>query len=207
MCQNQPHKVAKPSQIFTLKWLLRSLLLCLLSGERLPLSCRLPTAEPSSASSTARSPRLPLIPAPLCFLRGILPLIPVCQVSIQQGPGLSWALQSAIHHEIAWTYPFPFFSNPNSQTCPCCGPYPPTDAGGAPALHAWLLREGKVTEMAAKAGGFSPWLRPVRCLLSYLLYYFVLLRFITLLLHSHLFRGSVKPANNVFSLGGLTTSE
>lgn len=135
-------------------------------------------------------------------------MISVCQVSVQWGPGLSWALQSVIHHEIARTYPCLHFPPaPNSQTCPCCGPYPPTDAGGAPALHAWLMREGKVTGMAASAGGFSPWLRPVRCLLSYLLYYFVLLWFITLLLHSHLFRGSVKPANNVFSLGGLTTSE
>lgn len=168
-----------------------------------------PTAEPRCACSSARSPALPLLPAPLCFLRGILPLIPVCQVSIQWGPGLSWALQSVIHHEIAWTYPCPHFPPaPNSPTCPCCGPYPPQDAGGAPALHAWLLREGKVTGMAAKAGGFSPWLRPVRCLLGYLLYYFVLLWFIMLLLlHSHLFCGSVKPANNVFSLGGLATSE
>lgn len=70
-----------------------------------------PTAEPRCACSSARSPALPLLPAPLCFLRGILPLIPVCQVSIQWGPGLSWALQSVIHHEIAWTYP-PLSSSP-----------------------------------------------------------------------------------------------
>lgn len=76
-----------------------------------------------------------------------------------------------------------------------------------PALHAWVLWEGKVTGMAANVGGFSPWPCPVRYLPSYLLYYFVLLCFIMLLLHSHLFCSFVKPANNVFSLGGLTISE
>lgn len=82
----------------------------------------------------------------------------------------------------------------------------PQEAGPAPALHAWALREGKVTGMDASAGGFSPWPRPDRYLPSCLLCYFVLLWFITLLLYSHLFCSLAKPANNGFSLARPTAS-
>lgn len=103
---------------------------------------------------------------------------------------------------------YPLSPSPElTQPVPATAETSPRDAGRVPARDARVLREGKVMGMAGNVGGFSPRPRPVRYLSSYLLYYFALLCFITRLLHSHLFCSFVKPANNVFALGGLTILE
>jgi len=207
--RNHRHTSGKASQTFTLKRLLASLLLVLFSQRRappFPSASHVPAALPTAAASRC----LPHCWAPLpssASSEGILPTLCLLAAA-PAGPcaQLGTAVCTSPRNRLD-AFLHPLSASPNlTRPVPAAGNTSAAMQGGCPlSMLGCRGRDGH-------GGGCQRWrvsstATSLRHLASCLLYYFVLLHFIMLLLCSHLFCSFVKPASNLFSLGGLTISE